>query len=113
MPKPRPKPDHDVAAVVAGLKAWEDGRRECPLFPATGSPKLDETRVPRREETPRIPALNDLDGLARLVGELRRAQKKYFRTRSPADLDESKRIEAAADRWLKGYYERPGLPFGE
>jgi hypothetical protein len=58
------------------------------------------------------PGPSDRDGFIRLVGALRTAQRKYFRTRSTADLDEAKRLEAAVDKWLKGDDARPRLPFG-
>lgn len=61
----------------------------------------------------KAPAPGDRDGFVRLVGAMRAAQRKYFRTRSSADLDASKAHEAAVDRWLKDQDGRPRLPFGD
>jgi hypothetical protein len=44
--------------------------------------------------------VSDLD-FARLVASMRAAQRKYFRTRSYDDLDESKRLEREVDAALK------------
>jgi hypothetical protein len=44
--------------------------------------------------------------------EVRAAQKRYFKTRSPVDLDYSKGLERQVDRELKSYRDGPSL-FGE
>lgn len=38
-----------------------------------------------------------LEDLARLVNEMRQAQKTYFRTKSASALDEAKRLEKQVD----------------
>lgn len=37
----------------------------------------------------------------RLVADMRNAQRRYFRTRSTADLDHSKRLEKRVDEAIK------------
>lgn len=53
-----------------------------------------------------------LDALARLVAEMRRAQKEYFRTRSSTTLEESKRLEKSVDAAVRECLSQPTL-FGE
>jgi hypothetical protein len=47
--------------------------------------------------------------LARLVADMRRSQKDYFRTRSSAALEESKRLEKAVDAAVREALEQPTL----
>jgi hypothetical protein len=109
---------HDVAAVVARLAARRAAEEDCPMFPDTGGGGGDADRGGGRggmgpaAPVVKAPGPSDRDGFIRLVGALRTAQRKYFRTRSTADLDEAKRLEAAVDKWLKGDDARPRLPFG-
>ena len=39
-----------------------------------------------------------LNEFAKLVSELRNAQREFFRTKNPAALDQSKRLEREVDR---------------
>lgn len=48
----------------------------------------------------------DLRTFAELVGDLRHAQKEYFRTRAAAALEESKRLEKRVDAALSAIAER-------
>jgi ABC-type Zn uptake system ZnuABC Zn-binding protein ZnuA len=43
----------------------------------------------------------ELKDLARLVAELRHAQKEFFRTKSQTALQEAKKLEAKVDRVLE------------
>lgn len=47
--------------------------------------------------------MTDRIDFKKLVAEMRRAQKKYFSTRSSHDLAESKRLEKEVDIFLKRY----------
>ncbi len=47
--------------------------------------------------------------LARLVAEMRSAQKEYFRTKSPTALDRSKQLERAVDQACKQILSQPSL----
>ena len=51
--------------------------------------------------------------LARLVVEMRRAQRQYFRTRTPDALEASKRLEKAVDEAVRDVLTQPTLNFGE
>lgn len=46
--------------------------------------------------------LNLID-IVDLVEKMRHAQREYFRTRSAAALDNSKRLERQVDEWLKKF----------
>lgn len=50
--------------------------------------------------------------LANLVADMRRAQRKYFRTRSSGDLEESKRLEKKVDSEVDMILRQPML-FGD
>jgi hypothetical protein len=56
-----------------------------------------------REQTERATAAEDeverLRDFAKLVVDMRNAQKAYFRDRRPSDLTESKRLEKLVDQW--------------
>jgi phosphate uptake regulator len=47
--------------------------------------------------------------LARLVAEMRRVQKAYFRTRTRGALEDSKRLERDVDRAVEGVLRQPTL----
>jgi hypothetical protein len=47
--------------------------------------------------------------LAKLVAEMRAAQRQYFRLKSSATLDESIRLEKFVDRTVRDVLERPML----
>jgi hypothetical protein len=47
--------------------------------------------------------------LARLVAEMRRAQRAYFRMRTPAALDRSKQLERELDRAVEEIVRGPYL----
>lgn len=49
---------------------------------------------------------------AKLVIEMRKAQKAYFRNRQPSDLERSKQLEKQVDQAAQNIVEGPGL-FGE
>lgn len=51
--------------------------------------------------------MNERD-ILKLVLEMRKAQNKYFRTRTYADLDNSKIIERQVDNALKIYFNNDG-----
>lgn len=51
--------------------------------------------------------------LAALVADMRNAQKEYFRTRSPAALDNSKSLERQVDKACKDVLAQPGLFDGQ
>lgn len=44
-----------------------------------------------------------------LVAKMREAQRAYFRTRSPADLERSKSLEKRVDIALRDYLSGPSL----
>lgn len=51
-----------------------------------------------------------LGEFVRLVGEMRSAQRSYFKTRSTADLDRSKRLEKQVDEAVRALLDdRPRL----
>lgn len=50
--------------------------------------------------------------MTRLVAEMRRAQREYFRLRSTSALDRSKWLEAQVDKAVREALEQPTL-FGE
>lgn len=51
---------------------------------------------------------------ARLVADCRRAQKVYFRDRTPGDLSKSKELEKRVDRAVLDILdERPASMFGD
>jgi hypothetical protein len=50
-----------------------------------------------------------LEELARLVAEMRRAQRSYFRNRSTAKLEESKRLERRLDAAVEEVLGQPSL----
>ena len=58
--------------------------------------------------------LMERDGFRQLVREMRRAQKVYFRTRSPEKMAEAKQLESRVDRklesdgWLTLFSDRDG-----
>lgn len=41
-----------------------------------------------------------------LVRRMRDAQKRYFRDRRHSDLEESKQLEKAVDKIIKGYFDK-------
>jgi hypothetical protein len=45
----------------------------------------------------------ELEELARLVTDMRAAQKRYFKDRSQSALLESKQLERKVDRWLEDW----------
>lgn len=45
----------------------------------------------------------------RLVEQMRSTQRKYFRTRSQGDLNESKRLEKAVDQAVTDRLQQPSL----
>jgi hypothetical protein len=47
--------------------------------------------------------------LAKLVAEMRAAQRQYFRLKSTATLDESIRLERLVDRAVREVLEQPRL----
>ena len=47
------------------------------------------------------------------VSEMRNAQKSYFRTRSAAFLDKSKRLEREVDKAVADFYDTQGDLFQE
>ena len=47
--------------------------------------------------------------LAKSVARMREAQRKYFRTRSQGDLNESKRLEKALDIAVADLLRQPSL----
>jgi hypothetical protein len=47
--------------------------------------------------------------LARLVADMRRAQREYFRTRSSAALEASKALERRVDRAVEDCLRQPSL----
>lgn len=47
--------------------------------------------------------------LARLVQQVRDAQRSYFKTRAPAALTESKRLEGELDRTVRAILTPPHL----
>ena len=51
--------------------------------------------------------MNEHD-ILKLVLEMRKAQNKYFRTRTYADLDNSKILERQVDNALKIYFNNDG-----
>ncbi len=51
--------------------------------------------------------------LARLVAEMRIAQRKYFRTRAPGDLERSKALERRADAAVEAVLRQPTLIWGD
>lgn len=57
--------------------------------------------------------MTDLKQFAALAAEMRHAQKEYFRTRSPAALESSKRLEKAVDRALLEISQPQQGLFGE
>jgi hypothetical protein len=101
MPSDRTKPDHDVAGVVARLKAWHESKESCPMFPGSGPPPPSErpTEPPKPKSLAIAPG--DVWAFVKVVGEMRRLQARYFRTRSSADLADAKAHEAAVDRWMR------------
>lgn len=46
--------------------------------------------------------------ILKIVLEMRKAQNKYFRTRTYADLDNSKILERQVDNALKFYFNNDG-----
>ncbi len=52
---------------------------------------------------------HSLRSLARLVGEMREAQRRHFRTRSQGDLDASKALERRVDQAVREVLEQPSL----
>lgn len=46
--------------------------------------------------------------ILKLILEMRKAQNKYFRTRTYADLDNSKILERQVDNALKCYFNNDG-----
>lgn len=50
-----------------------------------------------------------LDQFARLVADMREAQREYFRTRSSTALDRSKRLERQVDQAIKDHADGPSL----
>lgn len=53
--------------------------------------------------------MEPMDDFATLVKQMRRAQKRYFRERSPQTLNESKDLERRVDRALEAMVATPGL----
>jgi phosphate uptake regulator len=51
--------------------------------------------------------------LARLVAEMRRVQRHYFRTRNQDELEASKRLERDVDRAVEEVLRQPTLFDGE
>ena len=47
-----------------------------------------------------------------LVRSMREAQRQYFKTRSRDTLIESKRLEAAADKEIKRYFDEEAEYYG-
>lgn len=47
--------------------------------------------------------------LCKLVADMRRSQREYFRLRSTAALEESKRLEKAVDRAIEEILRQPTL----
>lgn len=47
--------------------------------------------------------------LARLVADMRRAQKEYFRTKSSGALERSKSLERQVDQAVQEAIEQPSL----
>lgn len=50
-----------------------------------------------------------LRDLAEMVAKMRHAQVSYFRTRTPAALEESKRLERQVDAACREALRQPGL----
>jgi hypothetical protein len=57
--------------------------------------------------------MTDLKAFARLVNEMRQAQKEYFRTRSPAALERSKQLEKRVDEATADVFRQPTFFDGE
>jgi hypothetical protein len=104
MPSDRTKPDHDVAGVVARLKAWHESKEAHPMFPGSDPPPPKDERPtdpPKPKPKSLAIAPGDVRAFVKVVGEMRRLQARYFRTRSSADLADAKAHEAAVDRWMR------------
>lgn len=54
--------------------------------------------------------MND-NQLIELVGKMRFAQRKYFRTRGSGDLDQARRLETQVDTALRDRFGQRPLPF--
>jgi hypothetical protein len=53
--------------------------------------------------------VNDREEFVRLVATMREAQRRYFRTRSPTDLEYSRGLERKVDAAIREIVDGPSL----